>query len=115
MNLRIEFSPEAANDIEEINKYLSAEFGVKTSTQNIKKVMKSIKSLGSLPLQGSGVWERYGIASDYRYIYANHNYVFYRVEKDSVKIIRILDARYDFINILFGIKTQTDDSYNDDL
>ena len=41
--------------------------------------------------------------------------LFYRVEKDSVKIIRILDARCDFINILFGIKTQTDDSYNDDL
>ena len=109
MNLRIDFSPEAANDIEEINNYLTEEVGSKTSTQNIKKVMKSIRSLGRLPLQGSGVWERYGIASDYRYIYANHNYVFYRVEKDAVKIIRVLDARRDFINILFGIKTQTDD------
>lgn len=35
--------------------------------------------------------------------------VFYRVDKECVKIIRILDARCDYLNILFGIKTQTDD------
>jgi len=30
-------------------------------------------------------------------------------EDDQIKIIRVLDARRDFLNILFGIKTQTDD------
>jgi hypothetical protein len=32
------------------------------------------------------------------------NYVFYRVEDDVVKIIRVLDARRDFLSILFGKK-----------
>ena len=109
MILKIDFSPEALNDLEIIRDYLLAEYGGKTSEDNIKKVMKSIRSLGQFPLQGSGVWERYGIESDYRYLYANHNYVFYRVENDAVKIIRILDARRDFLNVLFGIKTQTDE------
>lgn len=114
MILRIDFSPEALNDIEEIRNYLLAEYGEKTSKDNIKKVMNNIRSLGQFPLQGSGVWERYGITSDYRYIYANHNYVFYRIENDTVKIIRILDARRDFLNILFGIKTQTDELNSDE-
>ncbi|MBR1797748.1 MAG: type II toxin-antitoxin system RelE/ParE family toxin [Clostridiales bacterium] len=109
MNLRIDFSPESLNDIEEIKLYLISEFGEKTSTDNIKKVMKSIRNLAQFPLQGTGIWERLGIESDYRYIYINHNYVFYRVEDESVKIIRILDARRDFIKILFGINIQTDD------
>jgi len=109
MIMRMDFSPEALNDLESIRDYLSAEYGVKTSEENIKKIMKSIRSLMQFPLQGSGVWERYGIESDYRYLYTTHNYVFYRIEESSIKIIRILDARRDFLNILFGIKTQTDD------
>ena len=102
MMLRIEFSPEALRDIEETKSRLLDEFGEKTAAENIKKVMKIVRSLEQLPFQGSGIWQRYGIESDYRYIYANHNYVFYRVEDDTVKIIRIMDARRDFINILFN-------------
>ena len=37
---RIDFSPEALKDIEEIKDYLNAEFGEKTSTDKLKKVMK---------------------------------------------------------------------------
>lgn len=109
MILKVVFSPEAYNDLEKTKAYLTNEFGLKTSNTNIKKVIKSIRSLERFPFKGPGVWERYGIESDYRYLYTNHNYVFYRVDNECVKIIRILDARCDFLNILFGIKTQTDD------
>ena len=40
MTRRIDFSPEALKDIEEIKDYLKAEFGEKTSTDKLKKVMK---------------------------------------------------------------------------
>lgn len=110
MNLKIAFSPEALKDLETIKGYLLTEFGTKTANDNIKKVIKSIKSLEKFPFKGPGVWERYGIESDYRYLYTTRNYVFYRVEENCVRIIRILDARRDFLNILFGIKTQTDDT-----
>ena len=42
--MRMDFSPEALNDLESIRDYLLAEDGVKTSEENIKKVMKSIRS-----------------------------------------------------------------------
>jgi len=44
MIMRMDFSPEALNDLESIRDYLLAEYGVKTSEENIKKVMKSIRS-----------------------------------------------------------------------
>lgn len=108
--MRIIFTPEALNDIENIKNYLLDEYGPQTTVKNIKKVLKSIRSLEQFPLQGSGVWEKYGIESDYRYIYTTHNYVFYRVSSDSVRVIRILDVRRDFLSILFGINDLTDDS-----
>ena len=64
MIMRMDFSPEALNDLESIRDYLLAEDGVKTSEENIKK--------------------------------SNEEH-------------QILDARRDFLSILFGIKTQTDD------
>ncbi|MBR4947463.1 MAG: type II toxin-antitoxin system RelE/ParE family toxin [Clostridiales bacterium] len=106
--MHIVFSPESLKDLEQIKDYLLDRFGEKTAGNNLKKVIKEIKTLESFPLKGSGIWERYGIDSEYRYIYANNNYVFYRVDGDEIKVIRVLDARRDFLNILFGIKTQSD-------
>ncbi|MBR6332624.1 MAG: type II toxin-antitoxin system RelE/ParE family toxin, partial [Dehalococcoidales bacterium] len=99
---KIEFSPEALKDIEGLEEYLISEYGKITATKNIRTVMESIRSLIRFPLQGASVWDRYGIESDYRYLFSNHNYVFYRVEDDAIKIIRIIDARCDFTRILFG-------------
>ena len=105
----IVFSPQALIDVEEIKDYIQSQFGEKAATKNIALIIHDIKLLEQFPMSGSGIWERYGIESDYRYIYANKNYVFYRIEDDQIKIIRVLDARRDFLIILFGIKTQTDD------
>ena len=112
--MHIVFSPEALNDIEQIKDYLIDQFGDKTATKNIKRVIKEIKTLESFPLKGSGVWERYGIDSEYRYIYANKNYVFYRVDEYTVKVIRILDARRDFLTILFGNIIKSDDESSEE-
>lgn len=112
--MHIVFSPEALKDIEQIKDYLVGQFGDDTATKNIKRVIKEIKTLESFPLKGSGVWERYGIDSEYHYIYANKNYVFYRVDEDTVRIVRILDARRDFLTILFDNDSQSDDGSSEE-
>ena len=108
--MKIVFSPEALSDIEEIKSYLLGQFGEETATKNIKKDIKETRTLSLFPHKGSGIWERYGIDSEYRYIYTNKNYVFYRIDDDVIRIIRVLDARRDFLNILFGINPPTDDN-----
>lgn len=62
--MKIVFSPEALKDIEEIKSYLLGQFGEETTTKNIKKVIKEIRTLSSFPLKGTGIWERYGIDSE---------------------------------------------------
>ena len=49
----------------------------------------------------------YGIKCDYRYIYAGHNYLFYRIENDKIIIAEMFDEREDFMYKLFGITTTT--------
>lgn len=44
------------------------------------------------------------------------NYTFYRIEADKIKIVRILNEKQDFMNILFGIRTtsqETDDYWDE--
>lgn len=46
------------------------------------------------------------IKTDYRYLVCGNYNVFYRIETDSVKIVRVLNARRNFMAVLFG----TDDT-----
>lgn len=43
------------------------------------------------------------VPTDYLYLIVEKNYVFYRNEDNTVKIIRVLSTRQDFMSILFGI------------
>lgn len=41
--------------------------------------------------------------SGYRFLFCKHNYIFYRVEKDTVRIVRILNEKQEYMRVLFGI------------
>ena len=49
---------------------------------------------------------------NHKYIVVEKNYVFYRIEEDYVRIIRVLNEREDFMRILFGIITTSEDTEN---
>lgn len=100
----LEFSPESLKDLAALKDYISNQFGEKSSIENLSKVMDGIETLKQFPYQGASILERYGISSDYRYLFIHKNYVFYRVENDILKIIRVLDERRNFLQILFGGK-----------
>lgn len=50
--------------------------------------------------------------TDYHYLVVKPNYVFYRVENDIVRVIRILNEKQDFLRILFGITSISEESDN---
>ena len=50
-----------------------------------------------------------GIPCEYRMIFAEHNYVFYKIEKTAILIIDIYNEKEDFMWKLFGIKTISDE------
>lgn len=52
----------------------------------------------------------YDVECDYRYIYAGHNYLFYRIENNKIIIVEMFDEREDFMYKLFGISSMSQDS-----
>ncbi len=101
---RVELTPEALNDLESIKEYLDSEFGVKREKEILKAIMQDIRRLDHFPATDIKLFERFGIVTDYKCIYTNQNYVFYRIEDDAVKVVRILSVKRDFMFILLGIK-----------
>ena len=99
--MKIEFTPEAVRDLQRIKSYLDIEFGELIEKKALKDIMDSIEQLGLFPESGEPVFDKYGIAYDYFIYVVKKNYVFYRIERDSVKIVRVLDWRRDFMKILF--------------
>lgn len=107
---RIEYSPKARNNLLEIGEKIAVEYGKDISNRIIKRIIKNIRNLAIFEMQGISVSGLFDIKCDFRYFYTEQNYVFYRVEKERIKVIAILNERQDFMQILFDIKTTSDDT-----
>ena len=106
----VEITPEAYEDLEGLKEYLDEFFGVKKEKEILKAIFKDMKRLAKYPETDIKLFERFGIATDYKCMYTHKNYVFYRIENEYIKIIRILDERRDFLYVLFGGKMNSDES-----
>lgn len=71
---------------------------------------KAFRDLQQFATKGPSVENLIGIPCDYRMLYVQHNYAFYRIEGDVVRITDIFNEREDFMWKLFGIKTTTQET-----
>ena len=101
----LDLSPEALSDLENIRDYLITEFGETVSGNIIRKIMNDIRSLEVYPFAGHNISDEFGIDTDYMSFYSNKNYIFYRVDGNNIRIIRVLDERMDCMWTLFGRKS----------
>lgn len=100
---KIDVSPEARNDLRQIREYISVDLDNENSASKIiGSVLKSIRGLEDFPEIGTPLSSRVSEETDFRYLVCGNYNVFYRVEGQSVKIIRVLNARRNFMAVLFG-------------
>lgn len=97
----VQISPLAKEDLIRTKNYLDEFFGSEVAESQIKKVIESITKLQEYPLMGRPLTNMIDVPTDYMYFVVEKNYVFYRVEDQIVRIIRILNSRQDFLKILF--------------
>lgn len=96
------FSPEALNDLEEIKSYIQDDLENDIAAANtLKKIFDRILELESFPKMGALLNSVTNTDNSYRYLLCNNYTAFYRIEKDSVYIVRVLYGRRDYIKILF--------------
>lgn len=69
----------------------------------------SARRLEKFPEEGPSLEALILVPTDYRYLYIRPNYLFYRIEGNSVRVVRVLNEQQDFLQILFGITTVTNE------
>ena len=104
------YSPDALESLEHLKEYLNSNFGDKFADNTLNRLTLEIRDLEMFPEIGAFVRDRYPVDTDYQFFYFRHNYVFYRVEKEYVRIIDIIDERADFMKKLFGIDSISPES-----
>ena len=77
--------------------------------KSLRRITTSARRLERFPEEGPSLAGLINISTDYRYLYVRPNYLFYRIEGNCVKIVRVLNEKQDIYNILFGLSTVTDE------
>ena len=101
--MKLEYSPEALDDIQETNRYIASVLKNRSAAIRITKmIVRNCKQLKGQPEIGMSVAARTGYHSDLRYLICESWLVFYRIQGDTVRIVRVIDGRTDYVRILFG-------------
>ena len=103
----IKFSPEAMSDLQQTKAYITEELcNEQAANSTIAKILKNIRMLESFPNSGASLETIVNFSTNYRYLVCGNYTAFYRVENDTVFIVRVLYGRRDFMRILFGTPTE---------
>lgn len=107
---KLKYSPEASDKLRDIKAQITATHGKEVATKVVAKIMGEIKGLKENPKKGPCVEALLGISMPYRFLHVNQNYVFYRIDNDTVFVTDIYNEREDFMRRLFGVNLRTQDS-----
>ena len=100
---KINFTPDALEDMKGIKAYITDELCSKQSAINtIDKIMKRIRQLADFSEIDVPLSSIINLEVPYRFLGCGNYTAFYKVEGDEVHIIRVLYGRRNFMQILFG-------------
>lgn len=68
----------------------------------VSHILKSMRGLADFSESGPGLSSILNIETDYRFQVCENYLIFYRVEKQTVYIIRILYGKRNYLKLLFG-------------
>lgn len=100
---RVEYSPLALEDLNHLSNYITDNWGNNVANGILKRITSDIRRLEQYPLSGVNLGKIIDVSTEYRYFFSEKNYIFYLLELDRVRIIRILNENQDYIQPLFGV------------
>jgi plasmid stabilization system protein ParE len=111
---KVEYSPKALEDLQYINDYIITNWGQNIAQKILKKITANIRRLEQYPVSGVELGKLIDVQTDYRYIFLEKNYVFYRIEYEKVQIVRVLNEHQDYMKQLFEIGSDFIANHGDD-
>jgi len=99
---KIEYSPDAFSDLEQIGDYIEQDLMSPMAAYNtVSKIQDSIENLAIFPLMGVMLSSLADVDTDYRVLVCGNYLAFYRYDDTYVYIDRIIYGKRDYIAILF--------------
>lgn len=99
----LRYTPLARQDLHEIEDYIKNELANPQAAKNvIQRVLKGCSNLKANPKLGLDLSSKIGQKTDLRYLIISNYIAVYRIEKNTINIIRIRDGRTDYINYLLS-------------
>ncbi len=87
----------------QIKQYISTELKNKSAANRIiGSIMTDLSELGRYPEQGPSIEALSGFQTDLRMLVCGKHIALYKIEDDTIFVARILDARQDYMRVLFG-------------
>ena len=100
---KVLISPEAARDLSQIKQYISTELKNRSAANRIVgSILKDLRALGRYPEQGPSIEALTGFQTELRMLLCGKHIALYKIEDNSIFVARILDARQDYLRVLFG-------------
>lgn len=101
----VKITPQAAEDLLEIKNYIETELQNPIAAHNIVlNIVETYEHLSTLAEAGIPVERYVPFPTDYKFVLANNYSIFYRIDGDIVRVIRIMYSKRDFTRILFEDK-----------
>lgn len=97
--MKIKYSPDASDKLRQIKK----DAGVKIAGS----ITKRIRELVDNPRICPTIENMLGIPSPYFFLHIEHNYVFYRIDEETIYVTGIYNEHEDFMWKMFGIRLRT--------
>ena len=100
---KVFLSSEAVKDLSQIKNYISTELKNRSAANRIvSSILKELDTLERYPEQGPSVEALTGFQTELRMLLCGKHIALYRIESERVFVARILDARQDYLRVLFG-------------
>ena len=101
--MKIRYKRTALEDIRETEEYIRGVLRNGTAAKKLtKRIVQAVSLLADNPCMGTPLSSRFDVDTDIRYLLVSGQLVFYRVgEDDFVEVTRVLNARQDYLAILF--------------
>ena len=110
MRYKLEYSQIARRKLKLLKLYLTEHYGEKYAKKTVKEIMARARDLQDNPESGVSLSSKFGIDTDFREVFVNHNHLFYYLDGDSVIVAEMFGEKEDFMYRLFGISGRTQES-----
>jgi plasmid stabilization system protein ParE len=101
---KIEYTPAALADIEQIGDFIEQEYASPIAALNtVNGILDSIDNLSIFPMMGTSLSSIVNVESDYRFLVCGNYLTFHRVVDNIVFIDRVLHGKRDYLAVLFPL------------